>query len=142
MTEVARADGLAEKAPEFSASLVQERRLPRTLGDLCPFWGWAYLFMTTWTARASALRPCKMNEAIGLSASQFGWGAGMMFFSYCLLEVPSNIAMYHFGARLWLARIMITWGLAAAATAFAVGPISFYVMRSSSACSRLGFFLA
>ncbi len=52
----------------------------------------------------------QMNKDIGLSATQFGWGAGIMFFSYCLLEVPSNMAMYHFGARRWIARIMITWG--------------------------------
>jgi MFS family permease len=82
----------------------------------------------------------QMNKAIGLSAAQFGWGAGMMFFSYCILEVPSNIAMYHFGARRWLARIMITWGLAAAATAFAVGPVSFYVIRFLLGVFEAGFF--
>jgi MFS family permease len=82
----------------------------------------------------------QMNQAIGLSASQFGWGAGMMFFSYCILEVPSNVAMYHFGARRWLARIMITWGLAAAATAFAVGPMSFYIIRFLLGVFEAGFF--
>ena len=70
-----------------------------------------------------------MNKDLGLTATQFGWGAGILFFSYCVLEVPSNIAMYHVGARRWLARIMITWGLAAAATALAVGPWSFYLLR-------------
>jgi sugar phosphate permease len=56
----------------------------------------------------------QMIKDIGLSATQFGWGAGILFFSYCLLELPSNMMMYRFGARRWLARIVITWGLAAA----------------------------
>src|SRR3954451_20975870 len=64
----------------------------------------------------------QMNKDIGLTATRFGWGAGIMFFSYCLLEVPSNLAMYRFSARKWIARIMITWGLAAAATALLLAP--------------------
>ena len=44
----------------------------------------------------------QMNKDIGLTATQFGWGAGIMFLSYCLLEVPSNLAMYRFGARKWI----------------------------------------
>ena len=69
--------------------------MPRTLGNSCPFWAWRTVnYLDRTSVGFAALQ---MNEAIGLSASQFGWGAGMMFFSYCLLEVPSNIAMYHFG---------------------------------------------
>ncbi|MCJ2144762.1 MFS transporter [Methylobacterium sp. E-066] len=82
----------------------------------------------------------QMNRELGLTATQFGWGAGIMFASYCLLEVPSNMAMYRFGARRWLARIMITWGLAAAATAFAVGPLSFYGLRFLLGVFEAGFF--
>jgi MFS family permease len=82
----------------------------------------------------------QMNKDIGLTATQFGWGAGIMFLSYCLLEVPSNLAMYRFGARKWIARIMVTWGLAAAATAFAVGPISFYIIRFLLGVFEAGFF--
>lgn len=65
-----------------------------------------------------------MNHDLGLSATQFGWGAGIMFAGYCVFEVPSNLALYRFGARRWLARIVITWGFFAAATALAVGPKS------------------
>lgn len=82
----------------------------------------------------------QMNSALGLSATEFGWGAGIMFASYCLLEVPSNMAMYRFGARRWIARIMITWGLAAAATAFATGPTSFFVIRFLLGVFEAGFF--
>src|SRR3954468_19100910 len=50
-----------------------------------------------------------MNAELGLTATQFGFGAGMFFVGYCFLEVPSNLVLYRIGARRWLARIMITW---------------------------------
>jgi MFS family permease len=81
-----------------------------------------------------------MNKDIGLTATQFGYGAGILFAGYCLFEVPSNLAMYRFGARRWLARIMLTWGLMAAATALAVGPYSFYVIRFLLGVGEAGFF--
>jgi MFS family permease len=81
-----------------------------------------------------------MNRDLGLTATQFGWGAGIMFAGYCLCEVPSNLLLYRFGARRWLARIMITWGLMAAATAFAVGPNSFYAIRLLLGIGEAGFF--
>ena len=60
-----------------------------------------------------------MNQAIGLTATQLGFGAGVFFLGYCLLEIPSNLVLYRVGARVWLSRIMISWGLASAATALA-----------------------
>ena len=81
-----------------------------------------------------------MNRDLGLTATQFGWGAGIMFAGYCLFEVPSNLALYRFGARRWLARIMITWGLMAAATALATGPTSFYAIRLLLGIGEAGFF--
>jgi len=66
-----------------------------------------------------------MNQQLGLTASQFGFAAGILFLGYSLFEVPSNLLLYRIGARRWLARIMITWGLVSAATAFVVGPNSF-----------------
>src|SRR5438094_10265663 len=53
----------------------------------------------------------QMNAALGLSASAYGFGAGIFFLSYTLFEVPSNVVLARIGARLWIARIMITWGL-------------------------------
>src|ERR1700692_4386819 len=70
-----------------------------------------------------------MNRDLGLTATQFGFAAGTFYFGYCLFEVPSCIALRHYGARRWLARIMVTWGLAAAGTSLAVGPVSFSVFR-------------
>jgi MFS transporter, ACS family, tartrate transporter len=81
-----------------------------------------------------------MNRDIGLSASQFGFGAGLLFVTYCLFEIPSNLALYRFGARRWIARIMITWGLVSAATAFVVGPYSFYAVRLLLGLAEAGFF--
>jgi MFS transporter, ACS family, tartrate transporter len=81
-----------------------------------------------------------MNRELGFTATQFGYAAGMFFVGYCLFEIPSNLALYRYGARLWLTRIMITWGLASAATAFVIGPQSFYVIRFLLGVAEAGFF--
>jgi MFS transporter, ACS family, tartrate transporter len=81
-----------------------------------------------------------MNQAIGLTATQFGLGAGIFFAGYCLLEVPSNLVLYRVGARVWISRIMITWGLVSAATSLAVGPVSFYFLRALLGAAEAGFF--
>jgi len=81
-----------------------------------------------------------MNQAVGLTATQFGLGAGLFFLGYCLLEVPSNLALYRVGARVWLSRIMITWGLVSAAMSLTVGPTSFYGLRLLLGAAEAGFF--
>jgi sugar phosphate permease len=81
-----------------------------------------------------------MNQAIGLTATQFGFGAGVFFVGYCVFEIPSNMALYRVGARVWLSRIMISWGLMSAATSFAVGPNSFYALRLLLGIAEAGFF--
>ncbi|MFM0125133.1 MFS transporter [Paraburkholderia sp. RL18-101-BIB-B] len=81
-----------------------------------------------------------MNRELGLTSLEFGWGAGLFFVSYALCEVPSNLALHRFGARRWLSRIMVTWGLLSAATAFVVGPHSFYGLRLVLGVAEAGFF--
>jgi ACS family tartrate transporter-like MFS transporter len=81
-----------------------------------------------------------MNRDLGLSATQFGFAAGTFYFGYCLFEVPSNLALRRFGARRWLARIMISWGLAAAATSLAAGPVSFSACRFLTGACEAGFY--
>jgi MFS transporter, ACS family, tartrate transporter len=81
-----------------------------------------------------------MNQQLGLSAGQFGFAAGILFLGYSVFEIPSNLLLYRFGARRWLARIMITWGLVSAATAFVVGPNSFYGLRLLLGIAEAGFF--
>ncbi len=80
-----------------------------------------------------------MNQDLGLTATQFGWGAGIAVFSYSVLEVPSNLFMHRIGARIWLSRIMVTWGFAAGATALATGPYSFYALRFILGAAEAGF---
>jgi MFS family permease len=82
----------------------------------------------------------QMNEDIGLTATQFGRGAGILFLGYCFLEVPSNMILYRVGARRWIARIMISWGLISAATIFVTGPNSFYLLRFLLGAAEAGFF--
>ena len=81
-----------------------------------------------------------MNKDLGLTATAFGWGAGILFIGYCFFEIPSNLALHRFGARRWLARIMVTWGLASAATALVLGPYSFYAARFLLGVAEAGFF--
>jgi MFS transporter, ACS family, tartrate transporter len=81
-----------------------------------------------------------MNKDIGLSAYVFGLGAGAFFWGYFLLEVPSNLILEKVGARLWIGRIMISWGLVSGAFAFTQGPISFFILRFSLGLAEAGFF--
>ncbi|MFB9742689.1 MFS transporter [Pseudonocardia sulfidoxydans] len=81
-----------------------------------------------------------MRPDLGLSATAYGLGAGLFFVGYFFFEVPSNVILHRVGARLWIARIMITWGIIASATAFVQGPISFYVVRFLLGFAEAGFF--
>ena len=81
-----------------------------------------------------------MNKDLGLTAYIYGLAAGAFFWGYCLLEVPSNIILERVGARPWIARIMITWGLASAATALVTGPWSFFAVRVLVGIAEAGLF--
>ena len=82
----------------------------------------------------------QMVKGLHMSPTVFGFGGGIFFVSYFLFEVPSNLLLEKLGARLWIARIMITWGFLAAGTAFVVGPRSFYTMRLLLGAAEAGFF--
>src|SRR6266849_6355065 len=69
----------------------------------------------------------QMNQDLHFSATVYGLGGGLFFLSYALLEVPSNLLLVRFGARRWIARIMLTWGLLAAGMMFVKTPMQFYV---------------
>ena len=81
-----------------------------------------------------------MNGELGISDSAYGLGAGIFFVAYFLFEVPSNFALKRFGARVWIARIMVTWGLISMSTAFITGANGFYVMRFLLGVAEAGFF--
>ena len=81
-----------------------------------------------------------MNKDLGFTATEFGIGAGVLFIGYTVFEVPSNLALYRFGARRWIARIMITWGIVSALTALVVGVKSYYLARFALGVAEAGFF--
>ena len=82
----------------------------------------------------------QMNAALGFSAEVYSLGAGIFFIGYFLFEVPSNLILHRVGARLWIARIMITWGVISSAMMFVKGPTSFYVLRFLLGVAEAGFF--
>ncbi len=80
-----------------------------------------------------------MNIDLGLSTAAYGLGAGLFFAGYVLFEVPSNIILHKVGARIWLARIMITWGIISASMSFVHSETGFYVVRVLLGISEAGF---
>ncbi len=81
-----------------------------------------------------------MSADLGLSEGVYGLGAGIFFVGYFFFEVPSNAILHRVGARTWITRIMITWGMVSAACAFISGPTSFYVIRFLLGVAEAGFF--
>ncbi len=82
----------------------------------------------------------QMNAALGFSAATYGVGFGMFFLSYVVLEIPSNMMLARVGARIWIARIMITWGIVSIATMFVRSVNAFYALRFLLGAAEAGFF--
>ncbi len=106
---------------------------------LIPFLGLAYFFAFLDRVNVG-FAALTMNEDICLSAAAYGFGAGIFFIGYVMFEVPSNVILARVGARIWIARIMISWGLLSASMALVEGPTSFYVMRFLLGVAEAGFF--
>lgn len=81
-----------------------------------------------------------MNADLGFSATVYGLGGGLFFLGYALFEIPSNLLLVRFGARQWIARIMVTWGLLSAAMMFVHSPASFYILRFLLGVAEAGFY--
>jgi len=119
---------------------IEQRTMRKVYWRLLPFTGLLYLICYVDRANVG-FAALTMRGDLGLSQAAFGLGAGTAFFiGYFILEVPSNVILDKVGARLWIARIMITWGLASGATAFVVGPYSFYLVRFLLGLAEAGFF--
>ena len=98
------------------------------------------LYIIAWLDRVNVgFAALQMNEDLGFSAAVYGFGAGVFFVGYALCEVPSNLLLVRFGARRWIARIMITWGIISTAMMFVQGPLSFYVLRFLLGVAEAGF---
>ncbi|HKX40632.1 MAG TPA: MFS transporter [Burkholderiaceae bacterium] len=82
----------------------------------------------------------QMSQALGFSETVYGLGAGVFFIGYFIFEVPSNVLLHRVGARVWIARIMITWGLISGAFLFVSTPTQFYVMRFLLGVAEAGFY--
>jgi MFS transporter, ACS family, tartrate transporter len=98
------------------------------------------LYVVAWLDRVNiGFAALQMNADMQFSDTVYGFGAGIFFIGYALFEVPSNLVLARVGARLWIARIMITWGILSIAMMFMTGPISFYVLRFLLGVAEAGF---
>ena len=121
------------------AGEVGERALARATWRLVPLMAVCYFF--AYLDRTNlAVAALTMNRQLGLSATAYGFGAGLLFVGYVLLDAPSNLVLHRVGARVWMARIMIVWGIVAAAGAAVQGEVSFYVLRFLLGMAEAGFF--
>lgn len=115
------------------------RTLGRVRWRLLPFLGLLYVISYLDRVNVSFAK-LTMNASLGLDDATYALGAGIFFIGYFLFEVPSNLILERVGARRWIARIMITWGLVSAATAWVTGPASFMTMRFLLGVAEAGFF--
>jgi ACS family tartrate transporter-like MFS transporter len=118
---------------------VGRRAIARVRRRLIPFL--ATMYFVAYLDRVNVgLAALQMNAALHLSDRVFGVGAGIFFVGYFLFEIPSNFALARFGARVWIARIAIVWGLVSMAMIFIAGSRSFYLMRFLLGAAEAGFF--
>lgn len=122
-----------------TAATIEQSTIARVRWRLLPFLIVCYLFALIDRTNVG-MASLQMTEDLGLTKAQFAFGASLFFVSYFLVEVPSNMALERFGARRWIARIMITWGLISAGMALVQGSTSFYVLRFVLGAAEAGFF--
>jgi ACS family tartrate transporter-like MFS transporter len=122
-----------------ASSLLEQRAIRKVTWRLIPFLILLYFiaFLDRINVGFAALT---MNKDVGLTPQMFGFGAGIFFLGYFAFEVPSTIILHKVGARFWIGRVMITWGLVSVAMAFTRGPISFYILRFLLGLAEAGFF--
>jgi ACS family tartrate transporter-like MFS transporter len=115
------------------------RAMARVRRRLIPFL--ATMYFVAYLDRVNVgFAALQMNAALGLSSQVFGTGAGIFFLGYFLFEVPSNFALARVGARIWIARIAILWGVVSVSMLLISGPRSFYAMRFLLGAAEAGFF--
>lgn len=134
---VAGAAGERQAHPDPAAA--GEAILAKVRWRLLPFL--ILLFLVSYLDRVNvSFAKLTMDEALGISDAVYAFGAGIFFIGYFLFEVPSNLILERVGARRWIARIMLTWGVISAATAFITGAKGFVVMRFMLGVAEAGFF--
>lgn len=131
----------AHTAAQPQRPALEERTLKKIRWRLLPVIAVMY-FIAFLDRNNVGFAKLSMGEDIGLTEAAFGFGAGMFFLGYALFEVPSNGGMVRFGARKWIARILISWGILATAMALVTGPTSFSILRFLLGAAEAGFFPA
>ena len=131
--------GIDAPSAERSVSEIERTTMRLVTWRIIPFLMLCYFiaFVDRVNAGFAALQ---MNQDVGLSPSVFGLGGGLFYITYVIFEIPSNIAMAKVGAKLWIARILVTWGLVSGCMALVVGPQSFYAVRLLLGAAEAGFF--
>jgi ACS family tartrate transporter-like MFS transporter len=130
---------MAQTLAEKSLSELETATMKRVTLRIVPFLMFCYFiaFVDRVNVGFAALQ---MNSDIGLTAAAFGHGGGLFYITYVLFEVPSNLAMAKVGAKIWIARIMVSWGIVSACMSFVVGPYSFFAVRLLLGAAEAGFF--
>ena len=134
-------EGIHASESAATGELAAEERavIRKAMWRLLPFL--CFIYFVAYLDRVNvSFAALTMNTDLGISDSAYGLGAGIFFVAYFLFEVPSNFALKRFGARIWIARIMVTWGLISMGMAFIAGPKSFYAMRFLLGIAEAGFF--
>lgn len=116
-----------------------EQTVGRVMRRLLPFLLLMYVLAFLDRTNVGFAQHALQRDA-GLSDAAFAFGAGVFFVGYALLEVPSNLIMHRVGARIWMCRIMVTWGLVSAGVAFTNSATTFYVLRFLLGVAEAGFF--
>jgi D-galactonate transporter len=117
---------------------IERITMARVTWRLLPFL--LLLYIISWLDRVNVgFAKLQLNTDLGFSETMYGIGAGIFFVGYGLCEVPSNLLLVRFGARVWIARIMVTWGLISCAMMFVQGPTSFYLLRFLLGVAEAGF---
>ncbi len=121
------------------SSSAEERAYRKVTWRLLPFLMLCYL--VAYLDRVNiGFAKLQMLKDLGFSETVYGLGAGIFFIGYFFFEVPSNMILHRVGARLWIGRIMITWGLVSGMFMFVTSPVMFYVLRFTLGLAEAGFF--
>jgi ACS family tartrate transporter-like MFS transporter len=123
----------------LAADAVERSAMTKALWRILPLIALAYLFAYMDRVNVS-FAAAQMNADLKFSATVYGLGGGLFFLGYALFEIPSNLMLVRYGARRWIARIMITWGLLAAGMMFIQTPLQFYVVRFLLGVAEAGFY--
>lgn len=124
---------------QLPESAVSRSAMSKVFWRILPLIALAYLFAYMDRVNVS-FAAAQMNDDLKFSATIYGLGGGLFFLGYALFEIPSNLMLVRFGARQWIARIMITWGLLSAGMMFVQTPMQFYVVRFLLGVAEAGFY--